>query len=216
MRNIYLFCITLSLLSLSLCFDYSESIPDFDDYIDNPYRVLRLPPWSSLEDIKKKYNELVKKYHPDKNKENSGNAAKFMQIQKAYERLKKQRRLEQLEKEKNQDLEDEDMFGDSPFLNAVVDTIKTISYFMLFWGGLYYLLLWTYKVFNFIWSPVFYMMVTFLFIDRLFPHYFKNSRAQYIFSFLVGLLIINRNRIYNKIVGGGDVSNSKSEEKKNE
>jgi hypothetical protein len=210
MRNIYLFCITLSLLSLSLAFDYSESLPEFDDYIDNPYRVLRLPPWSTMEDIKKKYNELVKKYHPDKNKENSGNKAKFIYIQKAYERLKKQRKLEKLEKENNPDFEDDEVFGDNPFLNAVFDVIKTISLFVVFWGFLYYLFTWSYRFFILIWSPVLYMMATFLFIDRLFPHYFKNSGAQYLFSFFIGLVIIFRHKLI-RLFGGNDVADKKSQ-----
>ena len=211
MRSIYLFCITLSLLSLCLSFDYSSSLPEFDDYIDNPYRVLRLPPWSTMEDIKKKYNELVKKYHPDKNKENPGNKAKFIRIQKAYERLKKQRKLEKLEKENNPNFEyEEEIFEDSPFLNALYDVIQTISIFVLFWGFLYYLFTWSYRFLSLIWSPVLYMMVVFLFIDRLFPHYFKNSSHQYTFSFLIGVLIIFRKKILN-LFGKNDVTDKKSQ-----
>lgn len=39
------------------------------------------------EKIKKRYGELAKIYHPDKQKDRKGNSDKFIEIQNAYELL---------------------------------------------------------------------------------------------------------------------------------
>jgi|SRR3989344_1603995 len=64
----------------------------------NCYRELDLKDYSSLKDIKKKYRELAKKYHPDKlvNKELAISKIeydKFSQITEAYEILSKNKDL---------------------------------------------------------------------------------------------------------------------------
>ena len=57
----------------------------------NPYRVFGLPPWTSMKKIKKRYNELVKKYHPDRSE--TGNREEFEIIQQAFEMIKKERKV---------------------------------------------------------------------------------------------------------------------------
>jgi molecular chaperone DnaJ len=52
------------------------------------YSVFGLNQYSSQEDVKKKYRELTKKYHPDLNKE-SGAEDKFKKINEAYEKIQK-------------------------------------------------------------------------------------------------------------------------------
>lgn len=52
------------------------------------YKVLGLSDQSSLDEVKKKYKELSKKYHPDVNKE-IGSEEKFKKINEAYDRIKK-------------------------------------------------------------------------------------------------------------------------------
>ena len=51
----------------------------------NYYQILGVELNTSFEDIKKKYRELARIYHPDKN---NGNDSKFKNINKAYEELK--------------------------------------------------------------------------------------------------------------------------------
>lgn len=52
----------------------------------NPYDVLGVNPLSSMDEIKRKYRELCKRYHPDLV---SGDADKFEEVSKAYDYLKK-------------------------------------------------------------------------------------------------------------------------------
>ena len=48
----------------------------------NPYNVLGVSAMSDKQEIKKKYRELAKKYHPDSP---TGDASRFDEIQKAWE-----------------------------------------------------------------------------------------------------------------------------------
>lgn len=63
---------------------------------DQAYKILELSPDASDNQIKKAYREKVKKYHPDRIKTQDealrkGAQQKFIQIQEAYEALKKKR-----------------------------------------------------------------------------------------------------------------------------
>jgi curved DNA-binding protein CbpA len=51
------------------------------------YEVLGVPPTASQDEIKKKYRELARKYHPDANQNNPSAAAIFGQISSAYKTL---------------------------------------------------------------------------------------------------------------------------------
>jgi molecular chaperone DnaJ len=51
------------------------------------YQILEVDKKASLEDIKKSYRKLAKKYHPDANQGNTENEVKFKQITEAYEVL---------------------------------------------------------------------------------------------------------------------------------
>lgn len=59
------------------------------------YKVLEVPRSASQGDIKKKYRELTRKYHPDKNQGNKEASNKFSEVAEAYEILSdaKKRRL---------------------------------------------------------------------------------------------------------------------------
>lgn len=52
----------------------------------NLFDFFGLPPNASEEELKRKYRELVKKYHPDKNKSKDAHA-KFQELKKAYDEL---------------------------------------------------------------------------------------------------------------------------------
>ena len=57
---------------------------DFKDY----YKILEVDKKASADDIKKTYRKLAKKYHPDKNPNDSTAEAKFKEVSEAYEVLK--------------------------------------------------------------------------------------------------------------------------------
>ena len=77
-----LFCsLIIGIASFTINFNF-----DFSNYkgvVYNPYRVFKLPPWSSMKTIKKKYNELVRKYHPDKS--HGDTRKEFETIQQSYD-----------------------------------------------------------------------------------------------------------------------------------
>ena len=51
------------------------------------YEVLGVPRGASKDEIKKKFRELAKKYHPDLNKDNKSAEGKFREVSEAYEVL---------------------------------------------------------------------------------------------------------------------------------
>ena len=78
--------ITVSIIAITSSFDFNNW--DYKNVVVNPYRVLGISPFSSMNKIKKRYRELVKKYHPDKNPGDKSAEEKFKEISEAYEVLK--------------------------------------------------------------------------------------------------------------------------------
>ena len=65
---------------------------------DSSYKILEVDKAASVDEIKKAYRDMVKKYHPDRirSKEKSllkGAEEKFRQVQEAYEAIKKERKF---------------------------------------------------------------------------------------------------------------------------
>lgn len=76
--------------------DYNRIKAMFYNSRDNAYKILGLEKTATVDDIKKAYRRLVKKYHPDKvthlgKEHQKGAEEKFKQIQKAYETIQKER-----------------------------------------------------------------------------------------------------------------------------
>jgi DnaJ like chaperone protein len=76
--------------------DYESIKAMFYNSSDNAYKVLEIDKSASVEDIKKAYRKMAKKYHPDKvihlgKEHQKGAEEKFRQVQAAYEQIQKER-----------------------------------------------------------------------------------------------------------------------------
>ena len=76
--------------------DYESIKAMFYDSSDNAYKVLEITKSASVDDIKKAYRSMVKKYHPDKvlhlgEEHQKGAEEKFRQVQAAYEKIQNER-----------------------------------------------------------------------------------------------------------------------------
>ncbi|WP_406685415.1 molecular chaperone DjiA [Seonamhaeicola sp. MEBiC1930] len=78
--------------------DYESIKAMFYSSSDNAYTVLELKKGASVDDIKKAYRKMAKKYHPDRvihlgKEHQKGAEEKFRQVQEAYEHLQKELRF---------------------------------------------------------------------------------------------------------------------------
>jgi DnaJ like chaperone protein len=76
--------------------DYNSIKAMFYNSSDNAYKILEITKSATIDDIKKGYRKMAKKYHPDKvahlgAEHQKGAEEKFKQVQKAYEQLQKER-----------------------------------------------------------------------------------------------------------------------------
>lgn len=76
--------------------DYHSIKAMFYDSSDNAYKILEIDKSATVDEIKKAYRTMAKKYHPDKvahlgKEHQKGAEEKFKQVQKAYEQLQKER-----------------------------------------------------------------------------------------------------------------------------
>ena len=78
--------------------DYRRIKAMFYNSSDNAYKILDINKSATVDQIKKAYRNMAKKYHPDKvehlgDEHKKGAEDKFKQVQKAYEQLQKERRF---------------------------------------------------------------------------------------------------------------------------
>jgi DnaJ like chaperone protein len=76
--------------------DYESIKAMFYNSSTNAYKILEIAPEASVDEIKKAYRRMAKKYHPDKvehlgEAHKKGAEAKFKEVLKAYEQLQKER-----------------------------------------------------------------------------------------------------------------------------
>ncbi len=171
---------------------------EFENLLENPYRVFKIPPWSSTEAIRKRYNELARKYHPDKK---SGSNQKFMTIQRAYEQLKNERKIL-----------DEDEVSDH-LANIVLEFVQYATATFLVLGGLYYFFWTCFKVFEFIWKFLTVMVISGVFCQKFLPHLFSSGSSQTLCSICLGLGLYYSGNILN--IFGSLCSRDKAKDKKN-
>ncbi|MBT8270895.1 MAG: DnaJ domain-containing protein, partial [Bacteroidia bacterium] len=63
---------------------------------DNPYKILEIEKSATVDEIKKAYRKMAKKYHPDRvvhlgKEHQEGAEEKFRKVQEAYETIQKER-----------------------------------------------------------------------------------------------------------------------------
>lgn len=78
--------------------DYESIKAMFYNSKDNAYKILEIDKNASVEEIKKAYRKMAKKYHPDRvihlgKEHQAGAEEKFRQVQEAYEQLQKELRF---------------------------------------------------------------------------------------------------------------------------
>ena len=76
--------------------DYESIKAMFYSSKENAYKVLEIEKSATVDDIKKAYRKMAKKYHPDRvihlgKEHQKGAEEKFRQVQEAYEYLQKER-----------------------------------------------------------------------------------------------------------------------------
>ena len=146
---------------------YNTSSGNENSYSGNPYFVLKIPPWSKFKDIKKRYQKLRDKAKAH----NTINSNEFQEYRKAYRALEE-------EYEKN-DYEEKTFFG------VLFKTFKNIIYYELIVLLLLFIS-WFVYTFN---TYAALLVVTFVTIDNLIPHWFSTMFTQYIASFILGTII---------------------------
>lgn len=189
----------LCMLCVITLFSLVKSEYDFyDDIVNNPYRELRLPPWSTMSQIKKRYNELVKIYHPDKTKSRNS-SEKFRAIQEAYERIKDRRKAAERE-EANDDSDNLNFESEeiNSFFDAVADVVKILLTIGVFLSLVQFLSWICYKFYAMLYPPFFSLVCSFVICDRLFPHFFKSPENQILYSIVFGIVIYFSKNILSK------------------
>ena len=140
----------------------------------NPYLVFGVPPWTKFKDIKKKYSKIKEKMK----QKNQIHSMEFKRYKMAYEQIKK------IYKDNDE--------KDKTFLDVLITTIKHIFWYeFIIFAGLF--LSWAIYTFN---TFAALLVGTFICIDNLIPHWFSNSMYQYIFSFILTLIIYFRNYLF--------------------
>lgn len=181
-------------------YEYFRSIGELsDEFTSNPYYDLGIGAWSTFKDVKTRYRELIKKYHPDKSGKDT--QAKFMKIQKAFEKIKKQRKIDN-------DEDDYEEGKETIIIKIISDgSYKIASMFIalfIFKTFMQY----CFRFLEFIWFKIVLYYLSYWIIDTFLSHLIRNYSHIQVYSILLTLLI---NYIFNRFI-----FNRKAPEAKNE
>lgn len=144
---------------------------------ENPYRVIGMAPYNSMEEIKNKCKKLVIKFHPDKYKGDKNEArAKFDKVQKACKEIKESRGEE-----------DESTTG---FEAAMKKCLSSIIVSVILIVMAYFFTMFLHKFFSYTMKFSLISSTTFFVIDSFYAHHFENEEAQYTWSFLISVFIL--------------------------
>ena len=175
MKIITFFIITIFLFSFinSFSFDFlNRLLPT--KYYNNPYRVLRVSPSSTIHEIKKVYQKKIRETHPDKVK---GKTEEFEAIQTAYESIKKERKDYP---------ENERKTIKGILIESIQDSFKLEMYFMI----IYYIIYILFQFQNLIFNPLLFYLISNTIISNLFTHLFDDNSQQSSFVLLFSFLLI--------------------------
>lgn len=143
-------------------------------YLNNPYRILKVSPLSTIHEIKKVYQKKIRETHPDKVK---GKTEEFEAIQTAYESIKKERKDYP---------ENERKTIKSIIIESIQDSFKLEMYFMI----IYYIIYILFQFQNLLFNPLLYYLISNTIISNLFTHLFDNNSEQSNFILLFSFLLL--------------------------
>jgi hypothetical protein len=156
---------------------------DFEDFTENPYRILKMPPWSNTTQIKHKYNQFMKNLTTGKNKNKKENLEEIKKIKSAWETIKKDRAVEN---EKSLNDNDDQTLGD--VVNKTLALIVTTGIIMLM---IYVCLYVSFTIYSYIWKFMLIFSCSFVICNRLIPHYFDTLKEELFYSciFSIGFYV---------------------------
>ena len=143
-------------------------------YLNNPYRILKVSPLSTIHEIKKVYQKKIRETHPDKVK---GKTEEFEAIQTAYESIKKERKDYP---------ENERKTIKSIIIESIQDSFKLEMYFMI----IYYIIYILFQFQNLLFNPLLFYLISNTIISNLFTHLFDNNSEQNNFILLFSFLLL--------------------------
>ena len=150
----------------------SNSTDDTEIFPQNPYLTLHLPPWSRFDDVKKKYTELFEK---------ESDADKLKVLTQAYDKIKDEY-IKNNKKEKT-------------IFTVIKTAIWNTGYYEIVLGAVLLLTWLLYKLNRYgVW-----LVISYVAVDKIIPHWFDTMSMQYIASFIIGTVLYLRSYILNFI-----------------
>ena len=148
----------------------TNSTNDTEIFPQNPYLTLQLPPWSKFSDVEAKYTKL---------KEKESDLNKLKLLNQAYDKIKD-------EYVKN-DKKEKTIF--TVIKKAIFNTI----YYELILGAILLFTWLLYKLNKYgAW-----LVVAYVCVDKIIPHWFETMSMQYLVSFILGTVLYLRDYILN-------------------